>query len=646
MKSIKKSLENFLKGTTPILNEEEIVEHAKKSSKKADDIIDTLFDAINNDLDNYNGVKSLERVRELLKCVSTVMLNVNYVNRDIIARKTHGLNYKLSNLIESNKKKINVVDIDNAGIEIEKTRIAVETISDQTINTETKQYDLISKIVDSIKDIAYIEKAFNQVPSLVNAKDRLGSCLFQNMVIKYVDSIMHNNKEDILYYNNLLTLIISRSNFTLSEKDKRKCLEVINTEINKMSYNKKTKKNNSEYVDFLSNLTDTVKGEEKEIKIDELSRKYNISINFSPSIISQVDSIKTKTGTMTDRMVVDDYTITIDDEDAIEIDDALTCRKLANGNYLLGVHIASVLGYFSWNSEIVQEAIDRGRSIYLPKKYQNREDDYNRVIPIFPYDFSAVIGSLLPGKNKLARSYFFEIDREGNIVHEEFKKTIVKSDLKTTYKQINDVLTEGTDNEELQRIVNCLFEVTNILDRNYKVSDLYEKFKDSRDDFSELPVKNVGSQKIINKAMMLTGDRVANFCSKHNYPCLYRIHSVEVDSNIQAMLSDLNRTYGDQYEQLCNSLFGIYPRGEYGIEGSHYGMGLDHYCHCTSELRRAPDIVMEHVLEVCYDKEPTDEEIIKLQSEIGVIASRIKVKQDAIDWFIRDYKAAYQKRRH
>ena len=361
MKSIKKSLENFLKGTTPTVNVEELLEYAKKSRKKADETIDILFNVINDDLDDYNGVKSLDRVRELLKCISSVMLNTNSVNRDIVARRIHSLNYRLQNLIESNKRKINVLDIDKASIEIEKTRIDVEKVSHQAVTAETKQYDLISKIVDSIKDITYIEKAFEQVPALVNAKDRNESCLFQNIIIKYIDSVMHNNKEDILYYNNLLTLIISRNNFTLAEKDKRKCLEIMNTGINKMSYNKRTKKNNAEYVEFLNNMIDTVKGEEKEIKIDELSRKYNISINFSPKIISQVDSIKTKVGTMTDRMVVDDYTITIDDEDAIEIDDALTCRKLSNGNYLLGVHIASVLGYFPWDSDVVQEAIDRCR---------------------------------------------------------------------------------------------------------------------------------------------------------------------------------------------------------------------------------------------------------------------------------------------
>ena len=646
MKSIEKALTNFLIGTGPRVSEEVLIDYASKSREKANEIIDILFNVINYDLDIYTGVKSLEKTRDLLKCISTVMLNSDRVDRGIVARKTLKLDYKLEHLTESNKYRI--VDIDNANIEIEKTRIAVDAISDQTVNTETKQYDVVDLLVNVIKDRAVIEKMFSKWSSMVNVKDKEGICLFQNMVIKYMNSIGEGNEEESLYYSNLLTLIMSQKSFKLSDKDKKESLRTIYTAIDKMSCNKSKKKKNIMHIDFLTNLVDSIKGEDKEIKIDELSKKYNISISFNPEIISQVSTVKTKVGTMTDRIVVEDYTITIDKEGAVEIDDALTCRKLPNGNYLLGVHIASVLGYFSYDSDVVQEAINRNRSIYLPRKYQSKDDDYNRVIPIFPYSFSAQIASLIPGAPKLARSYFFEIDNNGNVIREDFRKTIVMSDINTTYEQVDEVLRKGSKDKELERIVNCLFEVTNILDKKYKVSDIYEKVKNSTDDFSELPVKNIGSQKIINKMMMVTGNRVADFFAKNNYPCLYRVHEVN-ESNIiklQAMIDNLNRTYGDQFEQLYSLLNGLYPKGWYDVKGSHYGMGLEHYCHCTSGLRRAADIVVEHALEVCYDREPTEEDLIKLQNEINSVVGRINAKQSPIEWFIRDYKNAYQKRRH
>lgn len=646
MKNIEKSLINFLKGTAPRVSEETLVDYASKDKEKANEIIDILFNAINYGLDEYTGLSTLDKIRDLLKCVSTVMLNNQDVDRGIVARKTRSLDYKLDHLTEANKSKI--LDFYNANKEIEKTRLTVDAVSQQTITTETKQYEFIETIVNTIKDIMYVERVLSKAPSLVNAKDKEENCLFQNIIYKYMSSIGSGNEEDALYYSNLLTLIMNHNSFNLSDKDKRKCLETIYTEINKMSCTKKKKKKNITYIDFLHNLVDGIKGEEKEIKIDEIARKYSISIDFDSEILTQVSSIKTKTGLMSGRQVVDDYTITIDKEGAIEIDDALTCRKLPDGNYLLGVHIASVLGYFPWKSEVVQEAVNRNRSIYLPIKYQDREDGYDRIIPILPYSFSAQTASLIPGDSKLARSYFFVIDKNGNVIKEEFKKTIVKSDMKTTYEQIDEVLRKGSSNKELERLVNCLQEVTEILDKKYQVSKIYEEIKTSADDFSDLPVKSIGSQKIINKIMLLTGNRVATFFAKNGYPCLYRVHEVNEDNiiKLQAMVDNLNKTYGgEQYEQLYRVISGVYPKGWYDIEGSHYGLGLDHYCHCTSGLRRSADIVVEHALEVCYDKVPTDEEMLQLQYEIGILANRINSKQTPIDLFIKDYKRIYQKRR-
>ena len=646
MKSIEKSLTSYLNGTVPKVSNEELIKYSFESKEKVKDIIDILFRVINYNLDSYNGDKPLDKIRELLGAVTAIMLDNNDVDRKVIARKARSLDYRLDNLIESNKAKIK--DKDKASDEIEKTRLVLNEVCDQIDEKEPTKYEMV-ELLASTDDVNLIHRVFNKQPSLVNAKDKEKVSFFENIVIKYVNSISVGNEKDAMYYSKLLSIIINHQNFNLSDKDKKSCLETINTLIDKMSYNKKKEKKNIEHIEFLRDLVNTIKGEEKSIKIDELSRRYSISISFDPKIIEQVNNIKTKTGTMTDRKIVDDYTITIDDEDAIEIDDALTCKILPNGNYLLGVHIASVLGYFPWNSDIVREAISRSRSIYLPKKYQNVNDDYNRIIPIFPYSFSAQIASLIPGDSKLARSYFFEIDIEGNIVKEEFKKSIVRSNKKATYAEVDDVLRNGSDNKEFERTVNCLKEVTNIISKRYITKEVYEIIKTVTDDFSDLPVKTIGAQNIINKAMLLTGDRVANFFFIHNYPCLYRVHesNEENERKIQSIIDDWKKSYGDEkQEQLFRLISGIYPRGKYGIEGAHSGLGLEHYCHCTSGLRRAPDIVVEHALEVCYDKVPTDEEILQLQHEISIIAKEINLKQITMDGFISDYKSGYYKKRY
>ena len=148
--------------------------------------------------------------------------------------------------------------------------------------------------------------------------------------------------------------------------------------------------------------------------------------------------------------------------------------------------------------------------------------------------------------------------------------------------------------------------------------------------------------------MLLTGNRVAEFFAENSYPCLYRVHSVnQSDSKkLQVLIDSLTKTYGgDQYNKLYQLIEGIYPKGWYDIEGSHDGLGLDHYCHCTSALRRSADIVVEHALEVCYDDNPKDKELMKLEEEVARRKNEINSKQDPIEWFGKDYKRAYQKRR-
>lgn len=646
MRNIEKSLTNYVRGKGPIISEEILCDYADKS---ADDMINILFKIINDELDSVTGVDSLDKVRELFNCISIVLNNSDDVNRKVVIRKLHKLDEKIDRIKSENKKKF--VDIDQAYSELESIREELETVEKQTEKKETNQYDFINYLATTVKNITYLEYTFEKMPNLVNVKDKDDVSLFRNLIGNYIDNVVEANDEEVLYYSNLLSLMMSQKSFNMDTIEKRKTLDTIYSSIDKLSIKKKETKKNRDKIEWLTNMSDSIKGEDtRDTRIDILANKYNIHIHFDQDLLEQARLVRTpKIGEMTDRVVYDDYIITIDGANAIEVDDALSCRKLSNGNYLLGVHIASILGYFPYESEIVDEAISRNRSIYLPRKYQTREDDFNRTIPIFPYDFSAKTASLIPGTPKLARSYIFEIDKEGNVVKENFLKTIITSNRKTTYEEINEVLKHGSKDKRLQETVATLEEVTELLDRRYKGEELYENVKANTEDYSDLRVKRIGSEKIVYQAMMLTGNRVAEYFAdpSRDYPCLYRVHEIneENDRKLKSMVENLTKTYGgDQYKRLYQLIEGIYPKGWYDTVGSHEGLGLEHYCHCTSGLRRAADIIVEHALEICYDKEPTDRELAALQEEIERRKVEINSKQDPMEWFVKDYKRAYQRR--
>ena len=656
MRNIEKSLINFVKGTGPIISDEDLSLYTSKKQKdktKADEIINVIFKIITDELESYNGYKSLDTLCELVEFASNLLSDNDDIDRKIVARKLTKLDEKIDRIKEENKSKF--VDCEYAFSQLEELRNNLDKIGTQTVEEDTKHYDFMVFLISELRDITYIEYTLNKLPSLVNVKDKNNISLFQNIIKKYIEVSIDDEDDDVLFYSSIISLIMSKPNFYLSIKEKRSTLELINKAIDQLSVKKKRAKQNREKIETLRKLADNIiQDDDKSNRLEVAADRYNISVFFEPELLESARLIRVpRAGELTERKVIDnEFIITIDGTNAIEIDDALSCRKLDNGNYLLGVHIASILGYISYESELIDEAIGRARTIYLPKKYADVDNDFTKAIPIFPYSFSAQTASLLPGNPKLTRSYYFEIDNEGNVVREEFEKTIIRSNHRATFDEVNEILEHGTTNKRLEQTIRYLEEVTDLLDRKYSNGEaIYEQIKESTDDYSDLRVKKIGSEKIVYQTMMLTGNRVAEYFadSSRGYPCLYRVHEVNEENSrkLQTMIDNLTRTYGgDQYRKLYKLIQGIYPRGWYASEGAHAGLGLEHYCHCTSGLRRAADIVVEHALEVCYDTNPSDIELARLETEIQRRAAEINSKQDPIEWFVKDYKRASQKKRH
>ena len=640
--NIEKALRNYLNRKGPKIKYDDFCVYCENN---ADAAINVLFKLANEEIDTMTDSKTLDRVVEVLKYVELIIGNCDDANRKIVNRKIVKLTEKLTRIqIEKYKKFSNMNKIRS---EFNKVKRQLEVLLNLCEQKDTKQYNFMQYLIEESKNIEYLEYTIKKMPALVNVKDKDEVPLFRNLVKSYLESVIDYNEENVLYYGNLITLIMSQKSFTLSDIEKRKCLEEIYKCINKMSFNKKKQKKNASKLELLKKLTDIIKGNsEKYLDIEEIASKYNIEINFSDTLLEKVHLNKTASeGYMLGRKEIDDYIISMDGDTAVEIDDALSCRKLPNGNYLLGVHIASVLGYFPYESDIIQNAITRNQSIYLPHRYQSKSDEFNRTIPIFPYEFCADKASLKEGEKRLARSYLFEIDKDGNIVNETFKKTIITNNKQLTYEDANKIITHGTKDEQLQNTINNLLEVTKILDKKYVSTELYDKIKENVSDTSELRVKRIGSENIVYQSMLLTGNRVAEYFNRNGFPLLYRVHYVNEENNrkLEAMIDNLNRTYkGNQFKNLYQLIEGIYPKGWYAEEGRHTGLDLEHYCHCTSVLRRAADIIVEHALEICYDKEPTKEELEQLKEEIATKVVEINAKQTPIEYFLKEYQKKHR----
>ena len=643
--NIEKALRNYLKGSGPRVKYKAFYENA---SKDPNAVVSVLFELLNEEEDSMSDTKCLNKTIELINYLKIIITNFDEINRKLIGRRLNKLSEKLDR-IEFERKKyfINKKHVKN---EFDRLRIEIDEALELTDKQETKQYDFMKFLVNTSKDFEYLEYTLDKVPTLVNVRDRDDVPLFRNVIKRLFEATKNNNIEDVVYYENIISLILSQECFELSSKERKICLDEIYKYICQLNTNKRNAKKYKITIEYLKKLVETIKNlDSTKRNIQTLADKYNIQVFFEPEVIEQAKLVKTpKTGEMTGRKQIQDYIISIDSEKSYEIDDALSCIKLDNGNYLLGVHIASILSHFPYDSEIVQTAIGRNQSIYLHKKYDLPDGSQSKTVPIFPYEFSTKTGSLISGSPKFARSYYFEIDPQGNVVNEVFYKSLIVNSKTTTYDEVNRTLKDGSEDKQFEETVRNLTAVTTALASKNKAAYIYEQIKENTEDYSDLRVKNSGAQNIVYQAMMLTGQRVAEFFARNNYPFIYRVHEVNEENaeKLQFLIETLNKSYGgQQFEKLYHILEGVYPKGWYAMEGRHSGLGLEHYCHCTSGLRRAADIVAEHCLEVCYDQTPTEEQLEELRSDVEEKIRIINEKQKPIEWFAKEYKKVNRRQR-
>ncbi len=317
-------------------------------------------------------------------------------------------------------------------------------------------------------------------------------------------------------------------------------------------------------------------------------------------------------------------TFTIDPKDAKDFDDALSIRKLSNGNWEIGVHIADVTHYVTPGSIIDREAQDRATSVYL----------VDRVVPMLPEHLSNGICSLRPNEEKLTYSVIFEMDDRAKIYNHRIGRTVICSSRRFTYEEAQERIESGKGDyaEEiltLDRLAKILrkerydngsvefdrVEVRFDIDETGHPTGVY--FKESKD-----------ANKLIEEFMLLANRTVATFVGKASgkkkaKAFVYRIHDVP-DTDKLSNLAALSKTFGyrvrttgsarDINKSLNKMLVEVKGKAEENLLSTlairsmakaiytttnvgHYGLGFDYYTHFTSPIRRYPDMMVHRLLE-------------------------------------------------
>jgi ribonuclease R len=316
------------------------------------------------------------------------------------------------------------------------------------------------------------------------------------------------------------------------------------------------------------------------------------------------------------------FTITIDPADAKDFDDAISFRKLKNGNYEIGVHIADVSHYLEPETALDKEAYGKATSVYLP----------DRVNPMLPEHISNVLCSLRPKEDKLTFSAIFQMTPKAEVKNYWLGKTVMHSDHRFTYEEVQTIIEEkaGLYAEEVlilndisQRLRKKRFNHGAI---NFSSTEVRFKLDEKGDPVSIVIKESLEAHQLIEELMLLANRSVAENISKLKVsgkplPFPYRTHDDPDEEKLvpfaafakkfghtfdtsspEAIATSFNQLLKDVHgkpEQHVLEQLGIrtMAKAKYTTENvGHYGLGFEHYCHFTSPIRRYPDVMVHRIL--------------------------------------------------
>lgn len=524
--------------------------------------------------------------------------------------------------------------------------------------------------------------------SLYVAKKYLGNAFDKDIVIATVHTDYYGRKEARVYK------VVSHSNLELVAKmTKRvyrneKIFKVVDPNSNYEFISVKQDKLNGAHPKDICILEIKYKGEEmiasvkkiigheSDIGSDVLALVASAKVPyiFNDNIYEEVNKINNEV--LKEELVgrvdfTQDLVITIDGDDSKDFDDAVNLKILPNGNYLLAVHIADVSHYVKEYSQIDQEALRRGTSIYLA----------DRVIPMLPEKLSNGICSLNEGVVRLVLSCLMEFDSSGRIINSSIKSGYIKSKHRMTYSNVNKIF-EG--NEALIKKYSDIYPMLlNMKDLSLLLRGIREERGGLDFDIKEMKIIvdekgipiNVESRErglsemMIEDFMLAANEAVAETLFHLKYPCCYRVHeepNKERLTNVNNILKAIGEEIKNidkgvkpkQLQRLMNNIKGTaaedsvntlllraMAKARYdSMPLGHYGLAAQYYCHFTSPIRRYPDLQTHRMItDLLINKNNIDESLNHYNSILDNVCSLSSdAERRAVDLerMVNDMKAA------
>ena len=407
----------------------------------------------------------------------------------------------------------------------------------------------------------------------------------------------------------------------ISKKDtmKAKNNQKVVVEITKMPF--KDKSAEGKIIEIIGNI------DEAGVDMMSLIKEYDLPYEFPFEVMKEAKSINQvidEKDIINRKDLREEEIFTIDGEDAKDLDDAVNVKKLPNGNYMLGVHIADVSNYVREGSALDKEAILRGTSVYM----------LDRVIPMLPVELSNGICSLNEGKDRFAISCVMEIDKSGQVVSSDIFKSIINVTRRMSYTNVQKILDNSDEQivKEYEKYINhfkLMEKLAHILkERRNKDGALNLDIPETKVVLNEngiaVDIKKYEltfANEIIEQFMLTANETVAEKFFWLEAPFIYRVHEApdmeKVDElnkflynlgyriktskdevHPKAFATVLDDIKGKPEERvISNLILRTLKVARYESENKgHFGIASKYYCHFTSPIRRYPDLFIHRII--------------------------------------------------
>lgn len=398
--------------------------------------------------------------------------------------------------------------------------------------------------------------------------------------------------------------------------------------------------------------------------VDILSviKAYGLPEEYPDAVMDQVEAIEDEVAE-SEKAGRADYrdlqTVTIDGEDAKDLDDAITLTKEGD-IYHLGVHIADVSQYVTEKSPLDKEALKRGTSVYL----------VDRVIAMLPHKLSNGICSLNQGVDRLALSCMMEINAKGEIVKHQIEESVICVNRRMSYTSVHKIVEEQDSEEreeysELVPMFELMYELAAILrERRFRRGSIDFDFAESKITLDEkgrpLDVKiyeRNNAHRIIEEFMLAANQTVAEEYFWQELPFVYRTHEAPDSEKIQQLNAFVNNfgytiktgaddeTHPKEIQKLIKNVDGTaeealisrlalrsMKQAKYtvGCEG-HFGLAMKYYCHFTSPIRRYPDLQIHRIIKENIHGKLADKRIAHYNQILPEVASQSSLMERRAD---------------